>query len=133
MMLTGKLTFNAVAVKPIEVEKIKKTSIITLEKNETPQGDKLDEFADHPLQGEVVGIGEDVKECKVGDVVLFKLSNHWTPQPYVLNDKGTIYYLYNNTDIALVRKPHEQFMISATNADMTEVIEVEIKEENVTT
>jgi hypothetical protein len=108
MMLTGKLTFNAVAVKHIEVDKIKKTAIISLDKSSAPEGDKLDEFPDHPLQGEVVGKGQDVGDiCEVGDIVLFKLSTHWSPQPYVLNDMGTIYYIYNSGDIALVRKKED--------------------------
>jgi len=125
-MLTGKLTFNAVAVKHIEVDKIKKTALISLDKSNALEGDKVDEFVDHPLQGEVVGIGTNVEEggtCKIGDIVLLKISEYGQ-KPYVLNDKGTIYWVYNEGDILLVRKPNEQFMISAANADMTEEVEV---------
>lgn len=104
MILSGKLTFNAVAVKLIEIEPEKKSSIISISEEKDPKPDKLTDYPDHPLQGEVVGVGESVTQCKVGDVVLFKLSSNWTPSPYVINDKGTIYQLYNEGDIAIVRE-----------------------------
>lgn len=115
MMLTGKLSFNAVAVKMIEVEKVSKSAIISLDKETKPQGDKLSDFPDHPLQGEVIGVGKDVTMCKKGDVVLFKINNSWIPDPYMINDMGTIYSIYNETDIVMVRVPDEQLMISAEN------------------
>jgi len=103
-MLTGELTFNAVAVKVIEIEKIKKSTLISLSKEEGDiEKNTIEDFPDHPLQGEVVGIGTNVTQCEVGDVVLIKVSQYPT-NPFPLNDKGTIYSVYNEGDILLVRK-----------------------------
>ena len=118
MMLTGELTFNAVAVKIIEVEKVKKSTLISLSKEESIEKNTIDDFPDHPLQGEVVGIGPNVKAsgtCKVGDIVLLKVSQYPT-NPYPLNDKGTIYSVYNEADILLVRTPINELIQSAVTA-----------------
>ena len=105
MILTGKLTFNAVALKMLPIDKIKKDSLIL------PSGIKgkeeeesLKDYPDHPFQGEVIGVGENVRECKEGDIVLLKIQPNWMPVPIFLNDKGTMYNVYNNTDILLVRE-----------------------------
>lgn len=108
MKLSGKLTFNAVAIKHIEIEKTAKSSIISIEKDtNSPQADKLSDFADHPLQGEVVAVGPNVTVCIPGDIVLLKVNSNYTPNPYMINDKGTVYSIYNEGDIALVRTDEE--------------------------
>ena len=107
MKLSGKLAWSLVAVKPITVEKeaAKGSSIIL------PSGVKakdenvsLAEFPDHLLQGLVVGVGESVKLCKEGDIVLFMISSDYMAKPSYLNDKGTMYQLFRDSDIVLVRE-----------------------------
>jgi len=117
MILSGKLTFNAVAVKEIPIEKTKKSTLIKINEDKTPVADKIDDFPDHPLQGEVVGVGSNVEEsktCKVGDIVLLKISDYGG-KPYPLNDKGVIYWVYNETDVLLVRDPNFEVINSAIN------------------
>ena len=106
MVLTGKLTFNSIAVKTINVDKVVESQLIIQEEKASMANnfDRIDEYEDHPFQGEVVGVGSSVTTCKEGDIVLFKLSTMWTPTPYILNDKGTIYFIYNEGDVALVRE-----------------------------
>lgn len=106
MVLTGKLTFNSVAVKPIDVNKVIESQLITQQEKTSiiTDSDRIDEFEDHPFQGEVVGVGPSVSTCKKGDIVLFKISTMWTPTPYILNDKGTVYFIYNEGDVVMVRE-----------------------------
>jgi len=105
MILTGKPSFNEIVVKQIIIEKEVKSSIISISKEEKPSNsEQITDYPDHPFQGEVVGIGDQVTLCKVGDIVLFKVSSTWMPQPYLLNDKGTTYFIYNQGDIAIVRE-----------------------------
>ncbi len=105
MILTGKPSFNEVVVKQIVIEKENKSTLIIPNKSEEAEkSEQITDFPDHPFQGEVVGVGEQVTLCKVGDIVLFKVSRNWMPTPYLLNDKGTTYFIYNQGDIAIVRE-----------------------------
>jgi len=118
MILSGKLTFNAVAVKEVIVEKATDSLLIKEESVKESKGDTIDQYLDHPLQGEVVGVGSNVEEsktCKVGDIVLLKISDYGG-KPYPLNDKGVIYWVYNETDVLLVRDPNFEVINSAINS-----------------
>jgi len=106
MELSGKLTFNAVAIKELFVDKKVKSSIISLDGDKDLSKGRLDDFTDHPMQGEVVGIGNNVTVCKKGDIVLFKIYEGGRP-PLLLNDMGTLFFIYNEGDILLVREKNE--------------------------
>ena len=127
MMLTGKASFNEVIVKQIIIEKENKSSLIipNSKGDDAEKSEQITDFPDHPFQGEVVGVGEQVTLCKVGDTVLFKVSRNWMPTPYLLNDKGTTYFIYNQGDIALVREPIDEYIQSAATANVEGVLEVE--------
>lgn len=65
MELSGKLTFNRIAVKLIDIEKKTKSGIL-LADNKDGENTTIDSFKDHPDQGEVIGIGNSVTICKKG-------------------------------------------------------------------
>lgn len=106
MMLSGKLARSLVAVKPITVEKEEKTGGLILPTGVKAKDENvsLSEFPDHILQGLVAGVGEGVTICKEGDVVLFMIGSDYMAKPYYLNDKGTMYQLFRETDVVLVRE-----------------------------
>lgn len=98
MKLSGKLTFNKVAIKVIEVPKKSKSGIILSEVKESD--DVLSMYDDHPAQGIVVGVGNNVSICKEGDTVLLRGGTQGT----ALLDNGTLYSIIHETDILLVRE-----------------------------
>jgi len=98
MKLSGKLTFNRVAIKMITVEKKNKSGLILPDTKDTD--DMIDSYEDHPLQGLVCGIGSSVTVCKEGDTVLLKGG----ATGYALLDKGTLYSIISESDIVLVRE-----------------------------
>lgn len=96
MKISGKLTFNRVAVKMIDVPQVTKTGIIL---NNT-QKDTIDMYEDHPAKGIVIAIGPDVTSCKEGDIVLINQKSYGIG----LNDMGEIYTIIHEGDILLVRE-----------------------------
>lgn len=107
MKLTGELTYNAIALKMNIIEKKTKSSIILTSKKDDDENTSMDDFPDHLLQGIVIGVGKSVQESgniEIGDTVLLKVLSDWMPKPYLLNDKGTMYSVYNDTDVILIRK-----------------------------
>lgn len=99
MELSGKITFNRIAVKLIDIEKKTKSGIILADSKEG-ETTTMDSFTDHPHQGEVVAIGTSVSVCKKGDVVLIRDG----ASPLALNDKGTLFALLYESDVLLVRE-----------------------------
>jgi co-chaperonin GroES (HSP10) len=97
MELSGKLTFNRIAIKVIEISKKSKSGIIL---SEVKEDDGWSMFEDHPNQGVVVGVGNDVTVCKPGDTVLIKGGINATG----LLDKGTLYSIIYEGDVLLVRE-----------------------------
>ena len=98
MKLSGKLTFNRVAIKVIDVPKKSKSGIILSEVKENE--DTLSMYEDHPAQGIVIGVGNSVTVCKEGDTVLIKGGTQGT----ALLDKGTLYSVIYESDVLLVRE-----------------------------
>ena len=110
MKLSGKLAWSLVAVKPITIEKEVQGSSIILPSGVKAKDENvsLAEFPDHLLQGLVVGVGDRVDICKEGDIVLFMISSDYMAKPSYLNDKGTMYQLFRDSDIVLVRESNEK-------------------------
>ena len=101
MKLSGKLTFNRIAIKIIPVEKKTKSSLILLETKESKDmEDTIDSYEDHPLQGIVCGVGNNVTICKEDDVVLLRGGT----SGFALLDKGTLYSIVSESDVILVRE-----------------------------
>ncbi len=99
MELSGKLLFNRIAIKLIEVPEKNKRGIFLPESAKSAEN-IIDRFDDHPFQGEVIGVGEHVTICKKGDIVLLKGDINMP----ILLDLGTVYQLINETDVILVRE-----------------------------
>lgn len=107
MKLSGKLTFEYIAVKPIIIEKDEQKSsgiILPSGVKAKDAGDNLTDYPDHIAQGLVIAISDAVTICKPGDTVLLMLSSDYMAKPSFLNDKGTMYHLYRQSDIVLVRE-----------------------------
>ena len=105
MKLTGKLTFSSVAVKLVDIDKIAKGGSLILPAGVKGKEDDatLIDYPDHPLQGIVVGVAPGVTVCKEGDTVLFTFGEY-IPKPSFINDKGTLYQIFRETDIVMVRE-----------------------------
>lgn len=99
MQLSGKLTFNRIAIKSIEIPKTRKSGIV-LPDSKFEDNDAFDMYEDHPLQGFVVGVGKDVTSCKAGDIVLIKGNSRADK----LMDNGTLYLVIYEQDVLLVRE-----------------------------
>lgn len=98
MKLSGNLTFNRVALKMIEIPKKTKSGIILSEVKD--EENILSMYDDHPIQGIVAGVGNNVTVCKEGDIVLIKGGTRGE----ALLDKGTLYSIVYESDILLVRE-----------------------------
>lgn len=107
MKLTGKLTFEYIAVKPITIEKDEQNGsgiILPSGVKAKDAGDNLTDYPDHIAQGIVVDVADAVTICKPGDTVLLMLASDYMARPSFLNDKGTMYHLYRQSDVVLVRE-----------------------------
>ena len=109
MMISGRVPFNRVVLKTIDVEKSTKSGIIISGTGTEKENKSIEVFQDHPFQGLVIALGEglqnwEVPLCKVGDIVLIKPGS----TAYQLNDRGTMYTVISDTDILLVREAEEE-------------------------
>jgi co-chaperonin GroES (HSP10) len=98
MELSGKMVFNRVAIKKIEIPE-KKTSLILPEEVKSKKN-PWEIYEDHPNQGIVVGVGDQVTCCEVGDTVLIRDGI----MMHILLDKDKAYHIIYEQDILLVRK-----------------------------
>jgi len=98
MKLSGKMVFNRLAIKKNDVPE-KKTFLILPEEVKNKKN-PWEIYEDHPNQGIVVGIGDQVTCCEIGDTVLIRdgIGMH------VLLDKTEVYHIIYEQDILLVRK-----------------------------
>ena len=99
MELSGKLLFGRVAIKTIEIPQKNRNGLILPESAKTAEN-AWDLYDDHPFQGIVVGVGDQITSCKKGDIVLLKGNTSMQ----VLLDEGTVYKIINESDILLVRE-----------------------------
>lgn len=107
MKLSGKLTFELIAVKPIRIEKDSNSTnsiILPSGVKAKDEEDSLADYPDHIAQGLVIAVADSVTICKPGDIVLFTISSDYMAKPTYLNDKGSLYHIYRQTDIVLVRE-----------------------------